>query len=31
VARPPGRPPTKFERRGERLGHEVFDLTFTKK
>ena len=28
VARPAGRPQTKFERRGERLGHEVFDLEF---
>ena len=24
------RPVTKFERRGERLGHEVFDLEFTR-
>jgi tRNA (guanine-N7-)-methyltransferase len=22
------RPPTKFERRGRRLGHDVFDLAF---
>jgi len=28
VPRPDARPPTKFERRGERLGHEVFDLEF---
>ena len=28
VPRPDSRPPTKFERRGERLGHEVFDLEF---
>jgi tRNA (guanine-N7-)-methyltransferase len=26
--RPESRPLTKFERRGERLGHEVFDLEF---
>lgn len=25
---PDWRPPTKYERRGERLGHEVFDLVF---
>lgn len=25
-----GRPETKFERRGERLGHPVFDLVFTR-
>ena len=31
VARPDSRPQTKFERRGERLGHEVFDLSFTRK
>ena len=31
VPRPPSRPPTKFERRGERLGHEVFDLEFRRK
>jgi tRNA (guanine-N7-)-methyltransferase len=30
VPRPASRPPTKFERRGERLGHEVFDLEFTR-
>ena len=28
VARPPERPVTKFERRGERLGHGVWDLKF---
>jgi tRNA (guanine-N7-)-methyltransferase len=28
VPRPGSRPLTKFERRGERLGHEVFDLAF---
>jgi tRNA (guanine-N7-)-methyltransferase len=28
VARPPERAPTRFERRGERLGHEVWDLAF---
>ena len=28
VPRPAARPLTKFERRGERLGHEVFDLEF---
>jgi tRNA (guanine-N7-)-methyltransferase len=28
VPRPGSRPLTKFERRGERLGHEVFDLEF---
>ena len=28
VPRPESRPLTKFERRGERLGHEVFDLEF---
>lgn len=31
VPRPPSRPPTKFERRGERLGHEVFDLEYRRK
>ena len=30
VPRPDSRPLTKFERRGERLGHEVFDLEFIK-
>lgn len=29
--RPASRPQTKFERRGERLGHPVFDLFFTRK
>ena len=28
VPRPTSRPLTRFERRGERLGHEVFDLEF---
>ena len=28
AARPAERAPTRFERRGERLGHEVFDLAF---
>ena len=28
VARPEERPITKFERRGERLGHGVWDLKF---
>ena len=28
VARPSEREPTRFERRGERLGHEVWDLAF---
>ena len=30
VPRPESRPLTKFERRGQRLGHEVFDLEFIK-
>jgi tRNA (guanine-N7-)-methyltransferase len=30
VARPDFRPPTRFERRGERLGHDVWDLAYTK-
>jgi tRNA (guanine-N7-)-methyltransferase len=30
VARPGFRPPTRFERRGERLGHGVWDLAYTK-
>jgi tRNA (guanine-N7-)-methyltransferase len=30
VARPDYRPVTKFEKRGERLGHGVFDLMFTR-
>jgi tRNA (guanine-N7-)-methyltransferase len=29
--RPESRPQTKFERRGTRLGHPVFDLLFTRK
>jgi len=28
--RPDSRPPTRFERRGQRLGHEVWDLAFTR-
>ena len=28
VSRPPEREPTRFERRGARLGHEVWDLAF---
>jgi tRNA (guanine-N7-)-methyltransferase len=31
VARPDFRPPTRFERRGERLGHGVWDLAYAKK
>lgn len=31
VPRPPRRPITKFETRGERLGHEVFDLVYLRK
>lgn len=31
IARPESRPLTKFEQRGLRLGHEVFDLQFAKK
>jgi tRNA (guanine-N7-)-methyltransferase len=31
IPRPADRPLTKFERRGERLGHEVFDLQFLRK
>jgi tRNA (guanine-N7-)-methyltransferase len=30
VARPSFRPPTRFERRGERLGHGVWDLAYSK-
>jgi tRNA (guanine-N7-)-methyltransferase len=30
VARPEFRPPTRFERRGARLGHGVWDLSYTK-
>jgi tRNA (guanine-N7-)-methyltransferase len=28
VARPPQRPPTRFEQRGTRLGHQVWDLAY---
>jgi len=28
--RPPSRPPTRFELRGQRLGHDVWDLAFRK-
>ncbi len=31
VARPEFRPPTRFERRGERLGHGVWDLAYSKR
>lgn len=31
VARPDSRPPTRFERRGERLGHAVFDLAYRRR
>ncbi|MCU0975157.1 MAG: tRNA (guanosine(46)-N7)-methyltransferase TrmB [Steroidobacteraceae bacterium] len=31
VPRPDSRPETKFERRGQRLGHEVFDLEFRRR
>jgi tRNA (guanine-N7-)-methyltransferase len=31
IARPAERPETKFERRGQRLGHEVFDLAFQRR
>jgi tRNA (guanine-N7-)-methyltransferase len=31
VPRPGFRPPTRFERRGERLGHGVWDLAFTRR
>jgi tRNA (guanine-N7-)-methyltransferase len=31
VPRPEFRPPTRFERRGERLGHGVWDLAYAKK
>ena len=31
VPRPEFRPPTRFERRGERLGHGVWDLAYRKK
>ena len=31
VPRPDLRPPTRFERRGERLGHGVWDLAYTRR
>ena len=31
VTRPARRPTTKFEARGERLGHDVFDLVYERK
>ncbi len=31
VARPASRPLTRFERRGQRLGHEVFDLAYRRR
>jgi len=31
AARPPWRPLTKFERRGLKLGHRVFDLVFVRR
>jgi tRNA (guanine-N7-)-methyltransferase len=31
VPRPPFRPATRFERRGARLGHEVWDLAYTRR
>ena len=31
VPRPPERAPTRFERRGQRLGHEVWDLAFRRR
>jgi len=31
VTRPDSRPPTRFERRGERLGHAVFDLAYRRR
>jgi tRNA (guanine-N7-)-methyltransferase len=31
VPRPEFRPPTRFERRGERLGHGVWDLAYAKR
>jgi hypothetical protein len=30
MARPEFRPPTRFERRGARLGHGVWDLAYAK-
>jgi tRNA (guanine-N7-)-methyltransferase len=31
VPRPASRPKTRFEARGERLGHAVFDLAFVRR
>jgi tRNA (guanine-N7-)-methyltransferase len=31
VERPASRPETRFERRGQRLGHDVFDLAFSRR
>jgi tRNA (guanine-N7-)-methyltransferase len=31
VSRPEWRPPTRFERRGQRLGHQVWDLVFRRR
>jgi tRNA (guanine-N7-)-methyltransferase len=31
VERPASRPPTRFERRGQRLGHGVWDLAFIRR
>jgi hypothetical protein len=31
VPRPDFRPPTRFERRGARLGHGVWDFAYTKR
>ena len=31
AARPADRPPTKFERRGQRLGHRVYDLIYRRR
>jgi tRNA (guanine-N7-)-methyltransferase len=31
VPRPESRQPTRFERRGERLGHGVWDLAFRRR
>ncbi|MDH3925648.1 MAG: tRNA (guanosine(46)-N7)-methyltransferase TrmB, partial [Xanthomonadales bacterium] len=31
VPRPEWRPQTKYEKRGERLGHEVYDLVFRRR
>jgi tRNA (guanine-N7-)-methyltransferase len=30
VPRPAERPPTRFETRGQRLGHAVFDLVYAR-